>query len=75
MAGGTTRRANESDARLTRASTGTTQLASDVKLVDPGDFIWVPEKKDASFWGVVKDVFAVAGQVATIVILVDTLSK
>ena len=75
MAGGTTRRANESDARLTRASTGTTQLARDVKLVEPGDFIWVPEKKDASFWGVVKDVFAVAGQVATIVILVDTLSK
>lgn len=75
LAGGIARRGNAGDARLTRAGTNNTILARDARRVEPGDFIWVPEKKDTSFWSVVKDVFLVAGQAATIILLIDNLSK
>ena len=75
LAGGPTRRANTGDMRITRAGSSATQFAGDVKRVEPGDFIWVPEKKDVNFWTVFRDVIIVAGQVATIVLVVDDLSS
>jgi protein involved in polysaccharide export with SLBB domain len=75
LAGGTTARAASGDMRLTRAGSGATQYARDVKRVEPGDFIWVPEKKDVNFWVVLRDVVIVAGQVATVVLVVHQLGK
>ena len=69
LAGGMTRRADTGKVRLTRAGTNQTIYLSEAKEILPGDFIWVPEKKDVNFWGVFKDVLLVAGSVATIVIL------
>jgi protein involved in polysaccharide export with SLBB domain len=75
LAGGPSRRGEWGDARVTRAGTGNTVFARDLKIIEPGDFIFVPEKKDVSFWGVFKDVIVVAGQVATIVIVVDQFAR
>jgi len=69
LAGGFTRRARRGDVRLTRLGSNQTLSLSDVKSVQPGDFIWVPEKKEVNFWGVVKDVILVAGSAATVVLL------
>jgi protein involved in polysaccharide export with SLBB domain len=75
LAGGPTARAAGGDMRLTRAGSSATQFARDVKKVEPGDFIWVPEKKDVNFWTVFRDVIIVAGQMATIVLVIDQLSQ
>lgn len=75
LAGGTTKRADAGDMRLTRAGSSTTQFARDVKKVEPGDFIWVPEKRDSNFWAVFRDVVIVAAQLATVVLVIDTVSN
>ncbi len=75
LAGGYTQRARRGDARVTRAGSSQTLLLSDAGPIQPGDFIWVPEKKDVNFWGVVKDVLLVAGSVATVIILVRDASR
>src|SRR5262249_53265717 len=62
MVGGTTKRADWRGARLTRAGSSNSMYARDVRKVEPGDFIYVPEKKDTSFWTVMRDVIIVTGQ-------------
>jgi protein involved in polysaccharide export with SLBB domain len=75
MAGGTSARADMGKTRITRAGSTESDLAESSWIVEPGDFIWVPEKKDTSFWDTFKDVIAVAGQMAAIILLLDTLSR
>ncbi len=75
MAGGPSRRGNVGDARLTRAGTSATVFARDVRRPEPGDFIWVPEKKDTDLWAILRDAIIVTGQLATVVLVVDQLSK
>jgi hypothetical protein len=47
---------------------GQTLLLKDAGRVEPGDLIFVPEKRDGNFWAVVRDIILVGGSVATIVI-------
>jgi protein involved in polysaccharide export with SLBB domain len=75
MAGGPTRRANVGDARVSRSGSSNTMFARDAHRIEPGDFIWVPEKKDTSFWIVFRDAVIVTGQVATVILVIDQLSK
>lgn len=70
LAGGYTGRARRGEARVSRTGSNQTLRVDDVREIQAGDFIWVPEKKDVNFWGVVKDVLLVAGSVATVIILV-----
>lgn len=74
MAGGPSHRGNTNDARVIRAGTGTTLFARDVRSPEPGDFVWVPEKKDTDFWAIFRDVIIIAGQVATVVLVVHQLA-
>ena len=71
LAGGYSNRANRNKVRVTHAGSNQTLLLQDVKSIQPGDFIWVPERNDTSFWSVFKDLITVAGAVATIIVLVD----
>jgi protein involved in polysaccharide export with SLBB domain len=71
LAGGFSNRANRGKVRVTHAGSNQTLLLQDVKSIQPGDFIWVPERSDTSFWSVFKDLITVAGAVATIIVLVD----
>jgi len=73
MAGGETSRADVNKTRLTKVGTGNTLLARDGGRIEAGDFLYVPEKKDISTWSVAKDLLLVAGQVATIILLIDTV--
>lgn len=70
LAGGFGQRAWKRKIRITRAGSNQTLYRNDARDVQPGDFIWVPEKNDVSFWGVVKDVITVAGAAATIILVV-----
>jgi protein involved in polysaccharide export with SLBB domain len=74
LAGGPSHRGNMNDTRLTRAGSGNTLFARDVRTLEPGDFIFVPEKKDTDFWAIFRDVIIIAGQVATVVLVVHQLS-
>lgn len=75
MAGGPTRRGDVGDARLSRSGSSNTMFARDASRIEPGDFIWVPEKKDTSFWAVFRDVIIVTGQVATTILVINQLNK
>jgi protein involved in polysaccharide export with SLBB domain len=68
LAGGFTGRASKGSIRLTRSVSGQTLLLKDAGRVEPGDLIFVPEKRDGNFWAVVRDIILVGGSVATIVI-------
>ena len=74
LAGGPSHRGNVNDSRLTRAGSGNTLFARDVRTLEPGDFIFVPEKKDTDFWAIFRDVIIIAGQLATVVLVVHQLS-
>lgn len=73
QAGGLTNRAWRGKIRVTRAVTGQTLLAKDVRQLDPGDFLWVPEKPDVTIWQQTRDVLSALAQVATIVIAIRSL--
>lgn len=72
-AGGLSNRAWRGKIRVTRVVTGQTLLARDVRSLDPGDFIWVPEKPDVTQWERLKDVLLALAQVATIVIAIRSV--
>jgi len=69
LAGGYSERASVGGVRLTRVSTGQTLLLRDAHRVEPGDLIYVPEKKDINWFGVLRDVVALAASIATVYVL------
>lgn len=73
QAGGFTDRAWRGKVRVTRAVTGQTLPAHNVKRLDPGDFVWVPEKPDVTVWEQAKDVLTALAAVATIVIAIRSV--
>lgn len=73
QAGGFTDRAWQGKIRVTRAVTGQTMLARNVRTLDPGDFIWVPEKPDVTAWEQVKDVLTSLASVAAIILAIQSV--
>jgi protein involved in polysaccharide export with SLBB domain len=74
QAGGFTDRAWESRIRVTREVSGQTLPARNVKSLDPGDFVWVPERPDKNGWDYTREILTALAQVAAIVIAVDSVS-
>ena len=72
LAGGFTDRSASNSIRVSRGLTGQIIPARSLKSVQPGDFIWVPERRDADAWGAFRDIVTVAGQVAVVIF---TLSR
>jgi protein involved in polysaccharide export with SLBB domain len=72
LAGGFTERSARNTVRVSRALTGQVIPARSLKNVQPGDFIWVPERRDVDAWAAFRDIVTVAGQVAVIIF---TLSR
>jgi protein involved in polysaccharide export with SLBB domain len=72
LAGGFTERSSRNTVRVSRALTGQVIPARSLKNVQPGDFIWVPERRDVDTWAAFRDIVTVAGQVAVIIF---TLSR
>jgi polysaccharide export outer membrane protein len=73
QAGGYTGRAWRGKVRVTRAVTGQTLLAHNVRTLDPGDFVWVPEKPDVTVWEQSREILTALTQAATVVIAVRSL--
>jgi polysaccharide export outer membrane protein len=73
QAGGYTDRAWQGKVRVTRAVTGQTLLARNVRTLDPGDFVWVPEKPDVTVWEKSRETLTALAQVATIVIAIRSV--
>ena len=59
--------------RVTRAVTGQTLLAHNVRRLDPGDFIWVPERSDVTAWDHFSRLLTTLAQIATVVIAVRSI--
>lgn len=72
-AGGFTSRAWRGRVRVTRAVTGQTLLAHNVRRLDPGDFIWVPERSDVTAWDRFSRLLTTLAQIATVVIAVRSI--
>lgn len=73
QAGGYTDRAWRGRVRVTRSVTGQTLLARNVRTLDPGDFVWVPEKPDVTMWQQGRELLTVLTSMATIVIAIRSL--
>ncbi len=73
-AGGYGWRASD-DVRVIKARTGQIKPAKNVRVIDPGDRIWIKEKPVRDYWTIFTQTMAVIGEVSTIVILVITLSR
>ena len=73
QAGGYTDRAWRGKVRVTRAVTGQTLLARNVRTLDPGDFVWVPEKSDVTVWEQSREVLTALAQLATVVIAIRSV--
>jgi polysaccharide biosynthesis/export protein len=69
-AGGFTWDANPRKTRIIKVN-GEIKDDEDVKSFQPGDRIWVPRKSDLHFWQILRDVVLMAGQVATIYLVID----
>jgi len=70
LAGGFAERGARSKVRITRAVNGQNVRASDVDYIQPGDFIWVPERPDRTLWDHARGLITIAAQVATVIIAV-----
>ena len=73
-AGGYGWRASD-DVRVIKARTGQSKLARDVRVIDPGDRIWIKEKPERDYWTIFTQSMAVIGEVSTIVLLFVTLTR
>ena len=74
-AGGLTARAWKGRVRLTRSVTGQTILARNSGALDPGDIIWVPERRDSNVSQGVQTFLLFAAQLATVVLAVTAIRK
>jgi protein involved in polysaccharide export with SLBB domain len=73
QAGGFTDHAWVGKTRVTRAANGQVLPARNVHQVEPGDFIWVPEKPDVTAWEQATLVLTPLAYLATIVIAFHTV--
>jgi len=72
-AGGYSKRAWRSKVRVTRSVTGQTLLARDLAKLDPGDFVWVPEKPDVTAWDQFRVLLTSVAEIATVIIAIRSL--
>lgn len=70
LVGGFTDRAALGAVRVSRAGTGQVIKAGSVKAIQPGDFIWVPERHDLDAWALFKDLVTIAAQLSVIVLAI-----
>jgi polysaccharide biosynthesis/export protein len=67
----------DADGRRTKVIKVTGEILDDedVDRFVPGDRVWVPRKADHDYWQIFRDVMLVAGQVATMYLVIHTVTK
>jgi protein involved in polysaccharide export with SLBB domain len=74
-AGGYESGARRGGAKVVRAATGEWVPAGPAGRLEPGDEIWIPERREGATWNVIKDVAQLAASVATAYLLIDQVTK
>jgi protein involved in polysaccharide export with SLBB domain len=74
-AGGYLWNARRGKVRIIKANTGQWLKKGDVRDLEPGDTIWVPEKPDRDYWRMVRDGVTFLTGLATIYIVVDNATR
>lgn len=74
-AGGYAWRANRGGTFVVKGGTGAAVKKGDVRGIEPGDMIVVPTMRDRDLWGGVKDVLAVAANLATLYLVIDQATR
>lgn len=67
--------ARKSKARIIRASTGKWMKPDKDIIINFGDTIFIPEKQEVDYWTLYKDILLVLTQMATVIVLVTTVSR
>jgi len=70
-AGGYSPDASRGAARVIKGSTGERRRARTAGALEAGDVVWIPEREDINWWGIIKDVAAFASTVATLYLIID----
>lgn len=73
-AGGFASRADKRGTRVIRSRTGQ-KLKTGQAIVNAGDIIWIPEKKERDGWETFRDVVWVLAQIATIFLVIDSATR
>jgi protein involved in polysaccharide export with SLBB domain len=72
QAGGFTDRSWNRRIQVTRA-TGQTLPARNVRIVNPGDFVWVPERPDKTVWDYARETLTTLTQAAAVIVVIRAL--
>lgn len=72
--GGYSWNADQGKARVIKGKTGVWVKLDKVERVEAGDTIFVPEKAERDWWEIVRDTSAVLGQLATFIILAQSIA-
>jgi protein involved in polysaccharide export with SLBB domain len=72
--GGYSWNADKGQTRVIKGSSGLWLKPGKAENLEPGDSVFIPEKPDRDWWGIIKDTAAVLGQVATVVIVAQSIA-
>lgn len=71
QAGGYSWNANTGKVRVIKVRSGEWKWPKQVKSLEPGDTIWVPEKREIEWWKLLTEVSRVLAELATVYLIVD----
>lgn len=73
--GGFSDRANKGGVSVIDGITGEWQKAKKGKSIEPGDTIWISEKKKRDYWGFIKDTLVFVGNLATVYLVIQQATE
>jgi len=74
-AGGYSDRASKRNVTLIKGITSEWKKPKKGKPLEPGDTVWVPEKKRRDYWGFIKDTLVFVGNLATVYLVIQQATK
>ncbi|MEE9552890.1 MAG: polysaccharide biosynthesis/export family protein [candidate division Zixibacteria bacterium] len=74
-AGGFSDRANKGKVTIIKGITGEWKKAKKGSGLEPGDTIWIPERKKREYWSLIKDTLIFVGNLATVYLVIEQATK
>lgn len=74
-AGGFTDRAKKGDISIIKGVSREWKEAKKGLPLEPGDTVWIPEKKRKDYWGFIKETLAFVGNLATVYLVIQQATK
>ena len=60
---------------MIKAGTGVWEKPGSSTVIEPGDAVFVPQREPVDYWALAKDIIGVTAQVATVVLLLVSVSQ